>query len=34
MENDETIENMFIRFHTLVAGLKILDKCYKFMHGL
>ena len=28
MEEDETIETMFSRFQTLVAGLKVLDKGY------
>lgn len=28
MEDNETIKNMFSRFQTLVAGLKVLDKGY------
>ena len=28
MDEDETIESMFSRFQTLVAGLKVLDKGY------
>ena len=28
MEEEETIETMFSRFQTLVAGLKVLDKGY------
>ena len=28
MEDDETVETMFSRFHMLIAGLKILDKGY------
>lgn len=28
MEDDEMIEEMFLRFQTLVAGLKVLNKGY------
>lgn len=28
MEEDETIEDMFSRFQTLVVGLKVLNKGY------
>lgn len=28
IEEDESIENMFSRFQTLAAGLKVLGKCY------
>ena len=34
MEEDKTIETMFSRFQTLVAGLKVLDKGYSIAeHG-
>jgi hypothetical protein len=28
MEDDETLEVIFSRFQTLIAGLKVLDKGY------
>ena len=28
MEDDESVETMFSRFQTLVAGLKVLNKGY------
>lgn len=34
MEADETVENMFSRFQTLVVGLNVLDKCYTIIYHM
>lgn len=34
MEEKETIESVFSRFQTLVAGLKVLDKGYTITYHI
>ena len=31
MEDEENVENMFLRFENLVLGLKVLDKGYSLL---